>query len=285
MKKILTVLLSAVLSTSVFAAATGQFQYTIPQPDSITPYSGDDGGSVGGPGLGGGSQTPAPSIDAFTVDSSTITEGDTVTLSWTVSNANVVTLSEATLDAAGTDVSGQSSAQFTINTEGLYTFNLDVDGSVQNSVAVTVEAPVDPWSQTYVDPVLDGTWTEIANGSGATIDDSTWLTLRDNMSVGLLIQTSNGLTVFSPKDRLEAACVAINTVSTIQGNVMLVREDVGCNNSGNDYDAIPIGSGNVNPGAYTAGTLYTRASYYGYNTLFPNLSGQFDVGITKIYIK
>jgi hypothetical protein len=142
-----------------------------------------------------------------------------------------------------------------------------------------------PFVSNYVDPIRDGSWTQIATSSAPTVNDSTWLGLRNGMTEGILIVLTNGTEVFSPKDILiSASCKNIMEVDSIATTVLLAWEEVDCNAGGSDYDAVTIGSGAAQPGAFSTGIIYALSRGLGNNSLFPNYMESSD-SIQAIYIK
>ncbi len=87
----------------------------------------------------GTTPTPAPTVDSFTANPSTITEGESTTLSWTTTNATSVTVTDGAGNTvySGTAVDGSTTVSPTATTT--YTLTATGDGGTATaSVTVTV---------------------------------------------------------------------------------------------------------------------------------------------------
>ena len=137
----------------------------------------------------GSTPTPAPAVDSFTANPTTITEGDSTTLSWQTTNATSVTVKDgngATV-YSGSSVDGSTSVSPTSTTT--YTLTAIGDGGTATaSVTVTVNAAPTPA------PTVD---SFTANPTTITEGDSTTLSWQTTNATSVTVKDGNGATVYS----------------------------------------------------------------------------------------
>ena len=118
-----------------------------------------------------------PTIDAFTADDTTITQGATTTLRWTVTNADTITLNDGSDDLTIPD--GATTLDVTPTTTTTYTLTAtNTGGSVDATTTITVVPP----------PAISGLDHEIISGSQVLL---TW-TVANASAVQVYAVTGGG---------------------------------------------------------------------------------------------
>ncbi|BBB31845.1 hypothetical protein TTHT_0221 [Thermotomaculum hydrothermale] len=136
----------------------------------------------------GSTPTPAPTVDSFTADPTTITEGESSTLSWQTTNATSVTIKDGNGSTvySGSSVDGSTTVSPTSTTT--YTLTATGDGGTATaSVTVTVNsapAPAPTVDSFTADP------TTITEGESSTLS---WQTTN---ATSVTIKDGNGNTVY-----------------------------------------------------------------------------------------
>ena len=137
----------------------------------------------------GSTPTPAPTVDSFTASPSTITEGESATLSWQTTNATSVTIKDGNGNTvySGSSVDGSTTVSPASTTT--YTLTASGDGGTANaSVTVTVNAAPTPA------PTVD---SFTANPSTITEGESATLSWQTTNATSVTIKDGNGNTVYS----------------------------------------------------------------------------------------
>jgi predicted esterase len=112
---------------------------------------GGGGGGASGGGSGGGAALPLPQIASFSVQPATIAQGQSATLSWSVSGA-----SSLSIDNGVGDVTGATSRAVSPAATTTYVLTArNATGSVTASAAVTVTPPGQPYPVGLSDATIE----------------------------------------------------------------------------------------------------------------------------------
>ena len=133
--------------------------------------------------------TPAPTIDSFTANPTTITSGDSSTLSWQTTNATSVTVKDGNGNTvySGSSVDGSTTVSPTSTTT--YTLTATGDGGTATaSVTVTVSSTPAPA------PTID---SFTADPTTITSGDSSTLSWQTTNATSVTVKDGNGNTVYS----------------------------------------------------------------------------------------
>lgn len=282
--KIISIILLFISSISF---ADNYFKYQVPKPTKIHSDSSIDLG-----GDGGSSVTPPSSTFSFSANNSssdiTITIGSSVTLSWITDDTGFLTLNgsniyDPMMITTSTIVTPNETTTYVLN-NGLENKSITINVLSDDLVALD--------DGTQPDPVLDSTWTKIANDSTILISEDEWDTLRNNMQVGIIVTVqSNSYNYFASRTNLiNANCKSINDSKDLNGGLIISWNESDCDAIGLDYDIITIGTVPSNIYGIPTRTIYSSSSTSNANKLFYN-SNRSDrnyngaLTIKEIYIK
>jgi hypothetical protein len=155
---------------------------------SVSPTSGQciSGGGGGGGGGGGAPSNPSPTISSFTASPSSISAGESSTLSWNVANATSLSVNQGvgTLPNIATGTKTVTPSVTTTYTLTVGNANGTVTASATVTIAGTTPAPATP--EVPVNPAVPGTPAPPGAHSNGTLvlDGSTIYLIKDGQRYG-----------------------------------------------------------------------------------------------------